>query len=885
MGTRVLRLTNGLEAFLISDKEANKSSLALDVRIGSLNDPVDQQGIAHLLEHMSFMGTANYPKKHEFHEYLSSAQGFFNASTGLEHTNYRFEIDHNALRGAVDRFSEFFKEPLFDLRSVEAEKRVIDSEFKKNRKDNTLRQQRIFNITCKKGLPITQLHHGNIASLKDVGRTQLLDFFKLNYSSDLMKLAFYSRLDLNQMEELVNTFFSDIKRVKTCKNEIQGPVFDDDNLPELIRIKSVNKQRSFRLCFEIPSLYKYYRSKPNWIITFLLNTTRRGSLAGYLKEQGLAKSLWASTSTLSFTGFLFVDFELTEKGEKNTIRIAEAFFAYINMMKEGAYPEYIFDEQRKISEMGYRFKEVSESYNRLKDIAKNMHYYPAPDTEIFNDVLFDHNTKSFNDILSCIRPDLVKIMKAEEGFKPQKLDKSYGIGYSLEIVPAGTIKKWKTANITGFEYPLPNLFITDNFEIVDEDTPVLPHKIIDDDRSVFWFVRGGEFDLPLSYLNFYILSNKVNTDPKTKLVSLIYVRMVQDALSDISDMAGDAGLSFAVDRDDKGLALFFVGYSDKLSELIRIVVDHLKDPMEDKTRFKRVLEEFVDDYKKINTGPSYDLAQYAKYSLVHKDNIHFSEYRKYLDKITIADIRKLSDDIYKEIFIEAYVCGNYRSSSLTRLRDFIFDRLGSSPLPKATRPKDRIISYPRGKEQIKYIRTSSNKDNCWTCFIEFGPRSTRLSAIIQIGHVFLESFFFNELRNKKQMAYIVESRVDFFEDILGMSFSVLSSDYSTCEIAKEAQKSLMAFVRNIESIGKEQLLGVKQAFINRVKKKNRTLEEWMSELILTAVLKGNNNYANELCEEVERLELTDIKEVYSRAFNMRSRASVSVHASAKSLTC
>jgi secreted Zn-dependent insulinase-like peptidase len=154
-----------------------------------------------------------------------------------------------------------------------------------------------------------------------------------------------------------------------------------------------------------------------------------------------------------------------------------------------------------------------------------------------------------------------------------------------------------------------------------------------------------------------------------------------------------------------------------------------------------------------------------------------------------------------------------------------------------------------------------------------------------VGHVFLDSFFFNELRNKKQMAYIVESRVEFFDEMLGISVCVVCWVLSTCEFAKEAQKVLKAFVRYIDSIEKEQLLGVKQAFINRVKKKNRTLEEWMSELILTAVLKGNNNYANELCHEVEKLSLLDIKEVYSRAFKPKNRSSVSVHASAKKITC
>src|SRR5262245_56274533 len=56
-----LVLTNGMRVLLISDPQVKKSGVSLTVRNGSLNDPQEFQGLAHLLEHAIFKGSANYP--------------------------------------------------------------------------------------------------------------------------------------------------------------------------------------------------------------------------------------------------------------------------------------------------------------------------------------------------------------------------------------------------------------------------------------------------------------------------------------------------------------------------------------------------------------------------------------------------------------------------------------------------------------------------------------------------------------------------------------------------------------------------------------------------------------------------------------------------------
>ena len=88
---RYIRLQNSLEALLIHDATADVSAAALDCRVGHFSDPSDLPGLAHLTEHMLFLGTAKYPEEDYFRSYLTQHGGSTNASTSTENTRYHFE--------------------------------------------------------------------------------------------------------------------------------------------------------------------------------------------------------------------------------------------------------------------------------------------------------------------------------------------------------------------------------------------------------------------------------------------------------------------------------------------------------------------------------------------------------------------------------------------------------------------------------------------------------------------------------------------------------------------------------------------------------------------------------------------------------------------------
>lgn len=87
---RYLELENGLKVLLVHDGSADKAAAALDVYIGSADNPKDRPGLAHFLEHMLFLGTEKYPEPDAYQAFVNANGGSHNAFTATEHTNYFF---------------------------------------------------------------------------------------------------------------------------------------------------------------------------------------------------------------------------------------------------------------------------------------------------------------------------------------------------------------------------------------------------------------------------------------------------------------------------------------------------------------------------------------------------------------------------------------------------------------------------------------------------------------------------------------------------------------------------------------------------------------------------------------------------------------------------
>ena len=125
-------LENGLQVLLVSDPVATMGAASMDVRVGFYSDPDNLSGLAHLVEHMLFLGTKKYPNENDFDDYLGRNDGESNAYTAEESTNYYFSIKSDKVEKGLDMFSGFFEAPLLLKDSIEREKKAVISEHSKN---------------------------------------------------------------------------------------------------------------------------------------------------------------------------------------------------------------------------------------------------------------------------------------------------------------------------------------------------------------------------------------------------------------------------------------------------------------------------------------------------------------------------------------------------------------------------------------------------------------------------------------------------------------------------------------------------------------------------------------------------------------------------------
>lgn len=161
-----------------------------------MSDPKEVPGLAHFCEHMLFLGTTKYPAQNEYSKYLSQHGGSSNASTHLDHTNYYFDVDPDNLDSMLDRFSQFFVDPLFTESATEKEMNAVNSEHEKNLASDTWRIDQIDKSSADPNHPYSKFGTGNIETLdiipkqKNIDvRQELLKFHKMWYSSNIMALS------------------------------------------------------------------------------------------------------------------------------------------------------------------------------------------------------------------------------------------------------------------------------------------------------------------------------------------------------------------------------------------------------------------------------------------------------------------------------------------------------------------------------------------------------------------------------------------------------------------------------------------------------------------------------------------------------------------------
>jgi len=232
---KIGKLSNGLTYYIRQNKKPEqKVELRLVVNAGSILEDDDQQGLAHLCEHMAFNGTTHF-KKNDIVSFLQSiGVGFgndLNANTGFDRTIYILPIPTDKpdnINKGFEILEDWAHNVTYDSDDIDGERPVVLEESRLGKGANDRMYRKIYPDVFAGSLYANRLPIGLDSIVKNASYATLRKFYKDWYRPDLMAVIVVGDIDPVQAEALVKQHFDGLKNPENERPRIHPviPAYD-----------------------------------------------------------------------------------------------------------------------------------------------------------------------------------------------------------------------------------------------------------------------------------------------------------------------------------------------------------------------------------------------------------------------------------------------------------------------------------------------------------------------------------------------------------------------------------------------------------------------------------------------------------------------------------
>jgi zinc protease len=211
------KFANGMTYYIRQNKKPEKrAELRLVVKAGSTLEDDDQQGLAHLVEHMAFNGTKHFPKN-EIVSFIESLGMRFgpdvNAYTSFDQTVYMLTVPTDkpeVMEKALLILEDWAHNLSFDSAEIEKERGVVMEEWRLGRGAGMRMTQKIFPITLKGSRYADRLPIGKPEIIQNGKADRLKQFYTDWYRPDLMAIVAVGDFDKAAVQKLMESHFASI---------------------------------------------------------------------------------------------------------------------------------------------------------------------------------------------------------------------------------------------------------------------------------------------------------------------------------------------------------------------------------------------------------------------------------------------------------------------------------------------------------------------------------------------------------------------------------------------------------------------------------------------------------------------------------------------------
>ena len=315
------KLENGLELITIK-KDTQISSINIGVKVGALNESLNEKGISHYIEHMLFKGTENRTFQ-KLNDDLEALGGEYNAYTDFSQTVYSISCLEEELKSAIEILSDMLICSKFPEEEIEKERGVILAEIRSSKDSVEDFSFKKINEVAFKNSSLRYDVAGLDENVKSFTKKELYEYYKKYYIPNNSLITMVSSLSHEEAFEEISKHFSKWEP----KERIELVVKDEKNR----NIKKVTTKENIELC-TIIYLFTFYDLDKNYELPLRILNHRLGESANSLlfrevrENRGLAYDIYSHLDITENVRTLYVYTAVDEEDIDDAANAIEEIF-------------------------------------------------------------------------------------------------------------------------------------------------------------------------------------------------------------------------------------------------------------------------------------------------------------------------------------------------------------------------------------------------------------------------------------------------------------------------------------------------------------------------------------------------------------------------------
>jgi len=755
---RHITLENGLNALLIHDPLCKKSATSLAVNVGHFNDPNDQEGLAHLLEHMMFLGTQRYPDPDEYQQFIKHHGGEHNAWTGSEFTNFYFSIDNVYFLSALDRFGDFFIAPQLDPELVDKEIEAVDSEYQLKRLDDSRRLSAVLKESVNPLHPYSQFSVGNKQTLhnkNDSLASQVRLFYDTHYCSSKMNVVMLSDLSLDELNEHCSATFSQIKQLESKTVFPDVPLYLKHQQSVQIDVVPDKDIKKLTMSFQMSLDDINYYCKPLSYLAYLLGHEGEGSLLSRLKTLGLANGLSAGTG---LSGYNFREFSvtvsLTNLGLDAIDKIISLVFQTIDLMEDNGVEAWRYTEKHNIMNVAFDFQEPPKAVDLVSHLSINMFKYDLQDI-IYGDYAMDSfEPQSLHNCLSTMNPNNVRIVIVSPSQPHNQIAKWYDTPYQITPITTKRRLSWADEPVdTYLKLPAQNPFVVERLVYTPPRTAQKnPNVLLEKEGMRLWHLPESQFSVPKGHIFTAIDSPSVGIGAKNQVLCRLYVELLHDSLAEVTFPAEIAGMHYDIYPHASGVTMHVSGYTPKLFLFFEILITKIRQREFPEARFTEIKQQLAKNWKDQRKAKPINRLFKGLSATLQPHQFDYPTFLDELNELTLTDLSTFIDNLYNKVHLESYVQGDWPVREVILFGDSLYHQITTLAQPHPSIPR-QVHSLKNHKTMMRTFDSSPGQS---AVIMYFQAQNTTPFevALWSLANQIISPQFFAQIRTKQQLGYV-----------------------------------------------------------------------------------------------------------------------------------